>query len=116
MEPEVLYSNKRNITKIIKEDLNVPTIYLLNSEKNRFLDDILLFASLNESYIAKDIECNENSIKKIMNEKNTSDGILIFINEGQENDKLINTIKASLNLNKVTYLKRLNSCDIYFIK
>ena len=116
IEPEVLYSNKCEIVEILKNDLNVPTIYLFNSNNNRLLDDILLFANINESYIAKDIQCNEESIREILKDKDISRGIVIFINDGQENEELINIITNSINCNTVRYLQRLNACDIYYIK
>lgn len=115
LEPEVSYSNKKEITKIIKSNSNLPTLYLFNSNTNRFLDDILLFANINESYIAKDIKCNEENIKNIMKYKDISKGMLLFINDGQESDKLANSIKNAMKFKNITYLKRLNACDVYLI-
>lgn len=115
IEPEVIYSDKRNIVETIQNNQNLPTLYLFNSNNNRFLDDILLFANINESYIAKDIECNEEKIKQIFLEKDISKGVLIFINDGQESDDIANTIKNTLGLQNITYLKRLNACDVYLI-
>lgn len=116
IEPEVLYSNKREIVEILKNDLNVPTLYLFNSNNNRFLDDILLFANIDESYIAKDLQCNEENIREILEGKDISKGIVVFINDGQENEELINIITKSINCYEVKYLQRLNACDIYYIK
>ena len=66
VEPEVLYSNKQDIVEFVSNNNNLPTLYLFNSNNNRFLDDILLLSNIKESYIAKDIECNEQNIKEIM--------------------------------------------------
>lgn len=116
IEPEVLYSNKHKITEMIeKEYKNLPTLYLFNSNNNRFLDDILLFAKINKSYIAKDIECNSQNIKQIMKYKDTSHGILVFINDGQEKDEKIDIIKETFGFEQTTYLQRLNACDLYYI-
>lgn len=117
IEPQVMYSNMFNIMKNVKGELkNVPALYLFNSNNNRFLDDILLFANIEESYIAKDIECSEEIIKEIMENKDISNGVLIFINDWQDNEKILNIIQKSINLSNVTYLKRLNMCDVYYIK
>ncbi len=89
VEPEVLYSNKRDIVEFVSNNNNLPTLYLFNSNNNRFLDDILLLSNINESYIAKDIECNEQNIKEIMQNKDISNGMLIFINDDQNNDELL---------------------------
>lgn len=116
IEPEVLYSNKHKITEMIeKEYKNLPTLYLFNSNNNRFLDDILLFAKINKSYIAKDIECNSQNIKQLMKDKDTSYGILVFINDGQEKDEKIEIIKETFGFEQTTYLQRLNACDLYYI-
>ena len=115
IEPQVMYSDKKEIVQELGNELNVPTIYLFNSQNNRFLDDILLFSILDESYIAKDLDCTEENIQEIFKDKDISKGIVVFINEGQENDELIDTIKKALNLTNSEYLKRLNACDVYYL-
>lgn len=111
-----MYSNMFNIVEEIKVNLkDVPALYLLNSNNNRFLDDILLFANIKESYIAKDIECTKDNISEIFKNKDLSNGVLVFINDWQDNDKILDTIKETTNLYSVTYLKRLNMCDVFYI-
>ena len=105
VEPEVLYSNKQDIVEFVSNNNNLPTLY-----------DILLLSNIKESYIAKDIECNEQNIKEIMQNKDISNGMLIFINDGQNNNELLEKIKNTLQLKNTTYLKRLNACDVYLIK
>lgn len=115
IEPEVLYSNKKDIVQKIQKELNVPTIYLLNSKNNRFLDDILLFTTIKQSYIAKDIEYTSENIQNILQEKDMTNGIMIFINDGQNKSSIIQVIRKTTNLKKVEHLKRMNACDIYYI-
>ena len=93
IEPEVMYRDKKEIVQKLENEWNVPTIYVFNSQNNRFLDDILLFSKINESYIAKDIQIIEKNIKTIFENKETSKGIIVFINEGQENENLLNIIQ-----------------------
>ena len=116
IEPEVMFSDKKEIVSKLSNELNVPTIYMFNSQNNRFLDDILLFAKLDQSYIAKDIECTTENIKNIIQGKDISNGVVVFVNEGQENDELLNTIKDATGLKSAKYLKRLNACDVYFVQ
>lgn len=116
IEPEVMYSDKKEIVQALEGELNLPTIFLFNSSNNRFLDDILLFAKLNESYVAKDIDCTEENIQAIFQDKDTSKGVIVFINEGQENDDLLEVIKKATGLTEAQYLKRLNACDLYVVK
>lgn len=115
LEPEVLYSDKKEIVEKLENELNVPTIFMFDSGHNRFLDDILLFSKINESYIAKDFNGNEEKIKEILQGKDISNGIILFINEGQDNDNLIETVIKATNLKNCNYIKRLNACDVYYI-
>lgn len=106
VEPEVLYSNKRDIVEFVSNNNNLPTLYLFNSNNNRFLDDILLLSNINESYIAKDIECNEQNIKEIMQNKDISNGMLIFINDDQNNDELLKKNKKYTSTKKYNIFKK----------
>ena len=115
IEPEVLFSDKREIVQKLGNELNIPTIYLFNSQNNRFLDDILLFSIIDESYVAKDLEYTEENIQKILQQKDISKGIIIFLNEGQKNDDILEVVKRATNLNNCEYLKRLNACDVYYL-
>ena len=116
IEPEVAFSDKKEIVNKLENELNVPTIYFFNSSHNRFLDDILLFATVDESYVAKDMEYTVENIKQILEGKDTSKGLVIFINEGQENDDIIEVLKEATNLTNCEYLKRLNACDVYYVR
>jgi len=116
IEPEVAYLDNKEIVSKLKNELNVPTLYLLDFEHNRFLDDILLFSILDESYVAKDLDCTEENIQEILNNKDISKGMVVFINEGQNNDEKIERILNSTSLGNCTYLKRLNACDVYYLK
>ena len=116
MEPEEEFLDKRDIVEEVQNELNVPTIYMFNSNENRFLDDILLFSKLDNSYIAKDVECTYENINKILNGKDLSNGILVFINGGQNNDEIMEKIKNATGLNEWKWIKGLNACNIYLVK
>ena len=115
IEPEVAFSDKKEIVNKLGNELNVPTIFFFNSSNNRFLDDILLFATVDNSYVAKDIDVNQSNIKNIFEGKDISKGIIVFINEGHDNDNILNITKESLNFENIEHLKRLNACDVYYI-
>ena len=116
MEPEEEFLDKRDIVEEVQNELNVPTIYMFNSNENRFSDDILLFSKLDNSYIAKDVECTDENINKILNGKDLSNGILVFINGGQNNDETMEKIKNATGLNEWKWIKGLNACNIYLVK
>lgn len=115
-EPEVMYSNRKEIVEKLTNELKVPVVYMFNSGHNRFLDDILLFSIIEESYIAKDIDYTEENIKNILEGKDISNGIVVFINENQDNDKILTQIKNALNFENTTWLHRLNACDVYYMQ
>lgn len=115
IDSDLWYRDRIEIERKLEGELNLPTIYLYNSQNSRFLDDILLFSKIDESYVARDIDCTEDNIKKIFEGKNIKNGIIVFINTGQDNEELLNTVKISLNFNSIKHLKKLNSADVYYI-
>ena len=115
LEPELWYRDRKEIVEELNGEFNLPTIYLYNSQNSIFLDDILLFSRIDESYVARDMDCTEENIQKIFENKDIKKGIIVFINKGQDNDKLLNTVKMSLNFNNFEHLKKLNSADVYYI-
>lgn len=115
IEPEVMFSDKKEIVECLSKELNLPTLYVFYSENNRFLDDIFLFAKLDNSYIAKDLEYTEETINQIFEGKDISKGIIIFINKDDGNEKVLEPLCNTLNLKNVKFLKRMNACNVYYI-
>ena len=113
MEPELLYSDRKDTMQKLTGELNLPAIYLYNSQNGGFLNDILVFSSINESYIAKDIEVED--VQKIFKDRDTSKGIIVFINEEKEDNETIDKTKKILNFANCEHLQRLTSCDAYYI-
>ena len=114
IEPESMYSDKREVVQKLGNELNMPTVFFFNSQNNRFLDDILLFATVDNSYIAKDADYSQENIQKILEGKDTTKGVVIFINEGQDNDTILENVKQAMGFAGCKYLKRLNACDTYY--
>lgn len=113
IEPELVYKEKKEIVSRIEEEQNLNMLYIYNSDKSNFLDDILLFTKINESYIAKDLDYTEENIQKILEGKDIQDGLIIFVNEVDIEN--LEKIKEATNLKNVEYLEKLNSCDVYKI-
>lgn len=116
IEPEIMYSNRKDVVSKVKNELNVPTVYFFSSRSNRFLDDILLFSIIDESYIAKDIDYTEENVSNILQGKDISKGIVIFINIGQNNNDIIEVVKKSTGFENCEHIKKLNECDVYYLK
>ena len=115
IEPEVMFSDKAEIVEKLSNEYNLPTLYVFYSENNRFLDDILLFSKIDNSYIAKDLEYSVENIKVIFEGKDTSKGIIVFINKDDGNEKILEKLSNTLNLKNTKHLKRMNACNIYYI-
>ena len=115
IEPEVMFSDKAEIVEKLSKEYNLPTLYVFYSENNRFLDDILLFSKIDNSYIAKDLEYTVENIKAIFEEKDTSKGVIVFINKDEGNEKILEKLGNTLDLKNTKHLKRMNACNIYYI-
>ena len=110
-----VYNDLKDIVSKIENEYNLPTIYLFNTDQNRFMDDIYLFSKINESYILDSKDMSEVKIQEILKEKDISQGIIVFINGGLENNLELEKIKQATGLNTIDYLKRMNACDIYYL-
>ena len=115
LEPELLYSDNKKIVQELGGELNLPTIYLYNLQNGGFLSDILAFTRINESYILKDDTNIEENISQILENKDISKGIIVFINYEQDKDDIVNRLKETLNFTECKHLKRLISSDVYYI-
>lgn len=107
--------HKEIVKKVEKEYYKLPTIYLFNTNQNRFLDDIYLFTKIEESYILDIEKANEENIQKILENKNTNNGILLWVNEGFEKENYIEMIMNTQNFEKCEHVKRMNACDVYYM-
>ncbi len=115
-EPQSMYYRERaDIVKTIEENDHVPAVYVFDTRDNRFLDDILLFAKLESSYIAKDQETTAEYYKSVLSGADISEGLFVFINNNQDNDGILSSLKSASGLNSCQWLKRLNACDVYYL-
>ncbi len=114
MQPELLYYDEKETIETIKNKANIPAVYLYNKQTSNFLDNIMIFSIIENSYITKDVEYTMENIQKILNNIDTSNGILIFINEVQKED-ILNVIKNSKNFKNCEYINKLNATEVYYI-
>ena len=113
--PESLFRSRANAVEYIEEHQNLPTVYFLNLESNRFLDDILLFSMVDEAYIAKEMPFTAEKIEAILDGKDLSNGVTVFINEHQDHDALLALISETLGLHTYEHVAHLNACDVYYL-
>ena len=99
--------DKKEIVQKLENELNVPTIFMFESNHNRFLDDIYLFTLSPKSVIIKYEDLTEENLEKIIgNEKN----FFLICNEGVEKEKFKNLYT------KLEYLQKLNAAEMYKIE
>lgn len=118
IEPDVEYSRFAEAVKIVEENHEIPAIYLFNPGNNRFLDDILLFSKLDESYVMQDQEYATKTFDKILAGKDLSNGLFVFANYGygSENDQYIEVLQEATGLDEKEYIFQLNSGALYLLK
>ena len=114
LKPELLYTDKKEIVEKLSVDLNVPTVYFIDSQSS-ILDDILLFSEINESYITKTMDFSNEKLKEIFLNKDISNGIVIFIGKNQDEEFILKMVKQATHLETVNYLKELGSSNVYYI-
>ena len=111
-----LYLQRKEIVSQVTEKYEkIPTIYLFNSNQNRFLDDIYMFTKINESYILKVKDASTEKVQEILQNKDISNGIVVWVNEGFEKKQYLEMIKNSNNFKNCEHIQRMNACDIYYI-
>lgn len=114
-EPTIMYSQRENIVNTVKNDLNVPALYFLNTNNNRFLDDILLFSIIDYSYIAKNSNFDIEEINGIYNNIDLSNGTLVFIQYIDNSDYVINQVKQATGLESHKHIDNLNVIQAVYI-
>jgi hypothetical protein len=115
LEPQQIYADKKELLDRLESELNVPTVYCFKTSNNRFLDDILCFTVLDESYVAKNIEYTEENINKILEGKDLSNGFLIFLTAPYNNQETIDAFMSATNMDEYDLVEYLNACSIYYI-
>lgn len=118
--PQELFPERADIVEKLSGEYNLPTVYFLNSDSNRFLDDILLFALLDESYVAEDVITyndarDEATVAEIFEGKDTSSGVIVFINEWQWPSAILDTVTDTLGFTGWVRLAELNACSVYYV-
>lgn len=113
--PPMMYRERAELVAKIEEKREVPAVYVFNTSDQRFLDDILLFATLEESYIAKDLEVTDGSVRRIVQEKDLSRGLIVFVNNQLEHEQIMKTFREATGLSEQEWMGELFSCQVYYL-
>jgi len=115
IKPIPMYDERRDAVRYIEENAYKPAFYFFDSNNNRFLDDIMLFSMVDESYIAYDIGANQEAIKTVFDGVDTSSGVIVFVSENYDGWEMVHSIREALNFEYADHLYRMNACDIYIV-
>ena len=124
IRPDTLYAEKAELMSRVEELKGAPALYVLDGSSNRFLDDILLFSKFEQSYIAKDLGKTDEGVdyglmkrqvKEIMAGKNLGEGMVVVINNGQDNERILATISEATGLEGEEWLAGMFACNVYYL-
>lgn len=110
------FKRMNNVAERVEKISDVPALYVFNENNNRFLDDIYLFTKIDNSYIMRLKNANEENIKKIFDGKDIENGILLICNEGYEREAIIKEVKEALGLKNEELIQNLNAGVILHLK
>lgn len=116
IEISYLYKNYKPVVQKIEETHEIPMIYVLNKNNNRFLDDIYLYSKIDNSYILDEKLFSKEKVEQIFINTDISNGIYVMINEGIEHKLYLETILDVLNFSSYEHVGKMNACDIYKMK
>lgn len=117
MRVELLYRDRQQVMSLVKENPDVPILYFITTENNRFLDNILPFAEAKESYLALDIlEPTAQEVKEILRGRDLEQGLIVFVSTSQDVDEALDAVMGATGFTRVDYIQGVNTCDVYFFQ
>jgi len=114
MQPELVYPYHKTIVQKFKDNTSILAIYFLDMQNNRFLDDILLFSILENSYISQRLDFEEEELIAVFKGKDLSSGMYVFLNQSERKKEFLEKIKDILHFESVEHIFQLNACNIYY--
>ena len=115
LEPDVMYRRMETLNKFVAENAEAPAIYLYNPGNERFLDDLVSFTEIEESYIMHHQAYTEENFERILAGKDLTEGLIVFANYGDENERWLEILRAASGLERQEYVVRTNSADVYYL-
>ncbi len=121
IEPDVAYRERAEVVARVKDLHDVPALYFTKGNGDWvFLNDILLFREIDESYIVKNLEGNEEQVAKRIREIvkgiDLSKGLLLVVNDDYDHIKVLKAVENTLDMLDVEHIARVVTSDVYYIK
>lgn len=116
MRIELLYRDRQAVMMAVTEKPDVPTLYFITTENNRFLDNILPFAVAKDSYLALDLlEPSAQEVEGILQGKDLEEGLFVFVSTSQDVEGALEAVKVTTGMKEITFIQGINTCDVYYL-
>lgn len=115
MRIELLYWDRATVMEFAESHQDTPVIYFITTANNRFLDNILPFATFKESYLALDWPQDAGRVQEILKGKNLEEGLVVFVSDQLEQEKYLEMTRQATKLEQVEFVQVLNTCSVYFL-
>ncbi len=115
IRPNVEYAQMQKLNEFIEMKRDLSAIFLYNPANERFLDDLVPFTKIKESYVMHHQDYTEANFKKILVGKDLSKGLIVFANYGDANEKYLEILRKAMGLKNQEYIIRTNSADVYLL-
>lgn len=115
---EFTYKKMNNLAEKMEEKSDIPALYIFDETNIRFLDDIYIFTKLDESYIMDNKQANMENIQKVLEDKNTSKGLVFIYNYGDnpiDIEKLKKDIMSTYNYTEEEEIQELNIGKVIYL-
>ena len=109
------YTKMNHLADKMEEKSSIPTLYILNENNIRFLDDIYIFTKLEESYIMKYSQASIENIQEALKDKDTSNGIIFVYNRDVKPEKILEEVKQTYNYQTEEDIQNLNSGKVKYL-
>ena len=109
------YTKMNHLADKMEEKSSIPTLYILNEDNIRFLDDIYIFTKLDESYIMKYSQASIENIQEALKDKDTSNGIIFVYNRDVKPEKILEEVKQTYNYQTEEDIQNLNSGKVKYL-
>lgn len=115
MRIELLYRDKEGLMRELQANRDVPTVYFITTENNRFLDNLLPFVVMDQSYLALDRRPSELKVEQIVRGKDLSRGLYVWISDQYNHKEILDEVREATDLGEVRHVRGVNTCDVYYL-
>lgn len=116
MRIELIYRDRTTVMQTTAEHQEAPLLYLVNSKGNRFLDNILPYTIAKQSYLMIDVDyTNPENIKKVLADKDLSHGLILWISDKDDRDKVLESARSATGLSEIEFVQVINMCSVYYL-